>query len=154
MKTPEQILEMAKMIQSKARDAFDKAESKLARINSKAKRKSKNIGGYSTWSTWNLTDLIRTEKTKANWDAVVNGLEVLVKEGKTSEQIVDYIRGYRDSVISETVRHRTLRSTNPMSNLVDGIEQDALKELAGSSSIDGDSLAALILNAGGNRFRL
>lgn len=140
MKTPGQILKEAQKVMKKGQDCYYGEKKKLQSALEKDR--------FAYWAGWSCLSLVWTEKMLARWTNVVKGIEILISEGKTSAEILEHIRGYREGVIEQVMNQRTASSTSLMSNAIENMSQDVDKKFAGRNMIDTDSLAELLYNCG------
>lgn len=125
-------------------EAIKFVERIIASLNEEIKyavsRKDKN--SYSEWFRSYFSDIVRAEKLVGYWEYVLTALNnPLIKE----EDMLDYLKGIRNHQIKELLLSRVSNSTNPISNEIESIRQDAIKEFVGLTVNDTKSMVDLMV---------
>lgn len=140
MKTPEQILMAAKKEFAEATLAYGAERHKL--------KKALEDGNITEWARWSTQSLVLAEMMCAKWKGLVDNIQQGINKGLKSGDILSYLNGYRESIVESVMKSRSEQTcTNPVENVIRGIEQDADRKFAGTRMIDSGSLAELIFNS-------
>lgn len=125
------------------RDGLLEAQENLKELEAK-----KAKGTYSYWLEWNGMAYVHWEFAKECWEQLSKGFERIVAEGKTDEQLVQWVEGCRDYFVELVLKTSPPHSTNQLGNLIEMQKIEVWREFA-ADTLNSNSLKYLLLKLKG-----
>lgn len=135
---------MSKKI-DKIREFFQKQSDECRTIMEKLEVRRKDVS-FSYWAGWNAMEYINAEMTATLFETLQGSLSKLENDGKTDEEIIQWVGECRDQMVEDVLKARKRTSTNQLDNLIEAEKMDVYRKVAGCGLFDSGSLAYLLMD--------
>lgn len=138
------------IVSQKALDFFTKQQKDAAGYMEKRdqdKKDKKEKGEtFANWLSWNGMSYIYLEDWLDKWTHLLSCLQKFLEDNPSGTKVYEYISGIREQYVQRVLSYRPAHSTNPLSNMIDDERNEVDKGIAGSGSMNSDSLNYLLIS--------